>query len=131
MSYAGDLTPQQAFDMLAEQPDAVLVDVRTEAEWTFVGVPSLPGVRFVEWTQWPTGAANADFVAEAAQGLEPSQPIICLCRSGVRSVAAAQALTAAGHQAAYNVLDGFEGSHDANGHRTGGWRGAGLPWAQN
>lgn len=130
MSYAGDLTPEQAFAMLSEQPDAVLIDVRTEAEWTFVGVPSLPGVRFVEWTTWPSGAPNPDFVAQAADGLASSQPIICLCRSGVRSVAAAQALTASGYQA-YNVLDGFEGSHDAEGHRTGGWRGAGLPWAQN
>ncbi|MEL7155733.1 MAG: rhodanese-like domain-containing protein [Actinomycetota bacterium] len=130
MSYAGDLTPQEAHAMLSEQPEAILVDVRTEAEWTFVGVPTVPGVRFVEWTTWPSGAANPAFVDEAADSVVPGRPIICLCRSGVRSVAAAQALTAAGHQA-YNVLDGFEGSHDANGHRTGGWRGAGLPWAQN
>ncbi|MEM9132915.1 MAG: rhodanese-like domain-containing protein [Actinomycetota bacterium] len=131
MTYAGDLTPQEAFDMLAADTAAVLVDVRTEAEWTFVGVPSVQGTRFVEWTSWPSGRPNPEFVAQAGGGLDPGQPIICLCRSGVRSIAAANALTAAGHQAVYNVLDGFEGGHDAEGHRTGGWRGAGLPWAQN
>ncbi len=127
MTYAGDLTPQQAYDLLRERSDAVLVDVRTEAEWTFVGVPAMDGARFVEWTQWPSGAANPDFVAQASEGVDPGTPILCLCRSGVRSMAAADALTAAGHTA-YNIVDGFEGNHNADGHRDGGWRGAGLPW---
>ncbi|MEM8925805.1 MAG: rhodanese-like domain-containing protein [Actinomycetota bacterium] len=127
MSYAGDLTPQQAHALLLEQPGAVLVDVRSEAEWTFVGVPRVPGTRFVEWTSWPTGAPNPEFVAQATDGVEPGTPIVCLCRSGVRSMAAASALTRAGHTA-YNVLEGFEGDHNADGRRDGGWRGAGLPW---
>ncbi len=130
MTYAGDLTPAEAHDMLMADSTAVLVDVRTAAEWTFVGRPVVDGARFVEWTSWPTGAPNPAFVADAGNGLDPDTPIVLLCRSGVRSVAAAHALTAAGHSAVYNVLEGFEGDHDADDHRTGGWKGAGLPWTQ-
>ena len=130
MTYAGDLTPAEAHDMLMADPSAVLVDVRTAAEWTFVGRPVVDGARFVEWTSWPTGAPNPAFVQDAGDGLDPDTPIVLLCRSGVRSVTAAHELTAAGHTAVYNVLEGFEGDHDANGHRQGGWKGADLPWTQ-
>lgn len=131
MSYSGDLTPAEAHAMLQERPEAVLIDVRTEAEWTWVGVPDVPGTRFVEWNSWPSGEPNPQFVEQAGSGLDPSQPILCLCRSGARSAAAATVLTAAGHSEVYNVADGFEGGHDHQGHRTGGWRGAGLPWRQS
>jgi rhodanese-related sulfurtransferase len=106
--YAGDLTPQQAWD-LVHDTDAVLVDVRTEAEWRFVGVPAL----------------------ERLARVAGERPVVLLCRSGQRSVAAAEALTAAGAGPAWNVLDGFEGGLDEQGHRgAAGWRAVGLPWTQ-
>lgn len=109
----------------------MLVDCRTNAEWTWVGVPAVASARFVEWNQWPGGTQNPDFTAKATEGLDPDQPIVILCRSGGRSMAAAHALTAAGFTDVYNILGGFEGDVDAEGHRTGGWRGAGLPWQQS
>ena len=130
MAYAGDLTPEDAHALLLERPNAVLVDCRTQAEWTFVGVPAIPGTRFVEWSHWPEGGQNENFVKDVAGGLEPGQPIVVICRTGGRSAAAAEALTDAGFTNVYNVLDGFEGHPDVDGHRTGGWRGAGLPWQQ-
>ena len=108
----------------------MLVDVRTRAEWSFVGVPVIDGaadaVAFVEWSTFPAGTVNERFVDEVvAAGLAPGRPVYLLCRSGVLSKAAADALTA------YNILDGFEGGHDADGHRTvSGWKNAGLPWRQ-
>lgn len=137
MSYAADLTPQQAWKLLAERAGAQLVDVRTAAEWTWVGGPDLAElakqVIGIEWSRWPSGAANPDFVASLAQaGLDPADPVIFLCRSGVRSVAAAEAAAAAGYQAAYNVLGGFEGGLDEVGHRSvGGWKVSGLSWRQS
>ena len=131
MSYAGDLSPIDAHALLLEQPNAVLIDCRTQAEWSFVGVPAIPGTRLVEWTSWPTGAPNDDFVAQATEGLDQAQPIAIICRSGARSAAAAMSLADAGYTNVYNVADGFEGHVDHEGHRTGGWRGAGLPWQQS
>jgi rhodanese-related sulfurtransferase len=135
--YAGDVSPVEAFGAVTGDADALLLDVRTRAEWIYVGVPELPGpgrreVAFVEWTRYPDGAPNERFVDEArAAGARPGRPVYLLCRSGVRSVAAAHALTAAGLGPAYNVLDGFEGPHDPAGHRiVGGWKQAGLPWRQ-
>jgi len=131
MTYAGDLSPTDAHALLAEKPNAVLIDCRTQAEWTFVGVPAMPGTRLVEWTQWPGGVPNKDFVTQATEGLEADQPIVIICRSGGRSAAAGHALAAAGFTDVYNVLEGFEGDLDAQGHRSGGWRGANLPWQQS
>ncbi|QTE29638.1 rhodanese-like domain-containing protein [Pengzhenrongella sicca] len=137
--YAGDLTPQQAWDLLADDERAVLVDVRTAAEWRFVGGPDLAAIgrsaALVEWTTYPGGEANRAFADQvAAAGLAPGddRPVVFLCRSGVRSVAAARAATAAGLGPAYNILAGFEGDLDAAGHRgAAGWRAAGLPWRQS
>ena len=136
MSYAGDVTPAEAYDAVTGPDEALLVDVRSEAEWTFVGVPDLsssgrePG--FVEWSRWPGGAPNESFVDEVrALGLTEGTPVYLLCRSGVRSSAAAEALTEAGLGPAYNIGDGFEGPHDPAHHRTpGGWKNSGLPWRQ-
>ncbi len=128
MSYTGDLTPNDAYELLTSREDAILVDCRTRAEWTFVGVPVFEETRFVEWTRYPDGTQNENFVSDVAGGLTPDQPVVVICRSGARSAAGASALTAAGFTEVYNVLEGFEGDHDANMHRTGGWRGAGLPW---
>ncbi len=135
MSYAGDVTPAQAH-AAATGEDALLVDVRTRAEWTYVGVPELEGrghdVAFVEWSTFPDGRINERFVQQVVEaGLRPGRPVYLLCRSGVRSMAAASALTAAGLGPAYNVLEGFEGTHDQEGHRSvSGWKNAGLPWRQ-
>lgn len=136
MSYAGDVTPPEAYAAVTGSDDAVLVDVRTTAEWTYVGVPDLSSsgreVAFVEWSRFPGGAVNDRFVDElAAFGVRPGRPVYFLCRSGVRSVAAAEAATAAGLGPAYNVLEGFEGPVDGGGHRSvSGWRNDGLPWRQ-
>jgi rhodanese-related sulfurtransferase len=136
MSYAGDVTPAQAYAAVTGDGDALLVDVRTRAEWTYVGVPDLSAqgrhVALVEWSRFPDGSVNEAFVDEVrAAGLEPGRPVYLLCRSGVRSQAAAAALTAAGLGPAFNVLEGFEGPHDREGHRTvAGWKVAGLPWRQ-
>lgn len=135
MSYAGDVTPSEAYAAVTESEDAVLVDVRTRAEWSYVGVPRLDPQRevlLVEWQQYPDGALNDAFVDELkAAGVGEGTPVYFLCRSGVRSIAAAEAATAAGLGPAYNVLEGFEGPHDAEGHRTvAGWKVAGLPWKQ-
>jgi len=144
VSYAGDITPQQAWELLREHPEAVLVDVRTDAEWRYVGVPDTSSIDrrtvLIEWVSYPTGARNESFVDQlveagivgGAEDDEASRPVIFLCRSGVRSIAAADAATAAGIGPAYNVLDGFEGGLGADGRRgTSGWRAAGLPWTQS
>ena len=136
--YAGDLTPQEAWDVLASNPKAVLVDVRTQAEWNFVGIPDTSDIGrapvFVEWTSYPDGELNHRFVQDLLEaGVEPSAdaPVIFICRSGQRSIGAAMAATEAGIGPSYNVLEGFEGEADENGHRGHeGWRAAELPWHQ-
>jgi rhodanese-related sulfurtransferase len=139
VSYAGDITPLEAWKMLNDNPQAVLVDVRTDAEWRFVGVPDLSSIgRDVVYIEWNTsqGQRNQSFLAElkeqvpdASDGEE--RPVVFLCRSGNRSIGAAEAATEAGITPAYNVLDGFEGNLNAEGHRgETGWRAIGLPWKQ-
>ncbi|WP_323099175.1 rhodanese-like domain-containing protein [Intrasporangium sp. YIM S08009] len=136
MSYAGDVTPEQAWAALRDEPGAVLVDVRTSAEWSYVGLPDLgevgKDVVLVEWQSYPDGRVNERFVDELAEaGVDKEQPVYFLCRSGVRSVSAAEAATAAGWAQSRNVLEGFEGPHDAQRHRAvSGWKVAGLPWVQ-
>ncbi len=137
MTYAGDLTPREAWEKLENNPDAVLVDCRTRAEWAFVGVPDLEilGKRtvFAEWTTYPDGLPNPDFLAEVrAAGVTDDTEVIFICRSGHRSMGAAEAATADGIKKAYNVLDGFEGALDENDHRGAtGWRAENLPWRQS
>lgn len=135
--YAGDLRPAEAWALLKEDPRAVLVDVRTAPEWGFVGVPRLDGLGketlCISWQAYPDMARNADFAAEvAAKGVAKDQPVLLICRSGARSKAAAMALTQAGFGPCYNVAEGFEGDRDGELHRgsVGGWKVAGLPWAQ-
>ncbi|MGI9123339.1 MAG: rhodanese-like domain-containing protein [Mycobacterium sp.] len=136
MSYAGDITPQESWKLLSDNPDAVLVDVRTEAEWKWVGVPDLTGVgKQVVFVEWNTSAGrNENFVADLiAAGVTPGErPVIFLCRSGNRSIPAAEAATAAGIGPSYNMLEGFEGQLDEAAHRgVTGWRAEGLPWKQS
>jgi rhodanese-related sulfurtransferase len=139
--YAGDISAQQAWDLLQAESRAQLVDVRTMAEWNFVGLPDLSGlgrrVHCIEWQSFPTMAVNPAFAAEAeaavtAAGADKSSPILFICRSGARSRAAAVALAAAGFAKAYNVAGGFEGDPDGERHRgnINGWKAARLPWRQ-
>jgi len=141
-SYAGDITPKEAWDLLMATPTAQLVDVRTLAEWSFVGLPDLSQLRrqvhCIEWQSFPEGAVNPGFAAEAAAavtgaGADKDSPVLMLCRSGARSRAAAMALTAQGFTRAYNVAGGFEGDCDGQRHRglTNGWKAAGLAWRQS
>lgn len=140
MSYAGDITPEQAWTILSENPDAVLVDVRTDAEWRFVGAPDLSSldrdVVYIEWNR-TDGTRNDGFVDDLLEkvgraGAGSERPVVFLCRSGNRSIGAAEAATEAGVGPAYNILDGFEGNLDANGHRgVTGWKAVGLPWKQS
>jgi rhodanese-related sulfurtransferase len=136
--YAGDISAAEAWQQLQSDPKTQLVDVRTMAEWNFVGLPDLGAVgrkvHCVEWQSFPTGAQNPGFVAEAsaALGADTSAPVLLICRSGARSRAAAIALTRAGFEKAFNVAGGFEGDSDGEGHRgnINGWKAANLPWRQ-
>jgi len=137
MSYAGDISPEESWRLLAAEPAAGLVDVRTDAEWSYVGLPDLSELGkeplLVSWQRFPTMAVNPDFAAELERrGLRPDQPVLFLCRSGVRSRAAAIHMTALGWGPCYNIDSGFEGALNAAGHRgaLSGWKAAGLPWKQ-
>ena len=127
--YAGDISPQTACAWW-QAGAAVLVDVRSDAEREWVGF--VPGAAAVAWKQWPGMAPNAAFDAELRAAAQGGKPLVLLCRSGVRSIAAARRATELG-LTAYNILKGFEGNADALGHRgnSGGWRHHGLPWRQN
>lgn len=127
--YAGDISPQQAFEWWRGQ-QAVLVDIRTQAERAWVGF--IPGVLGIEWKIWPGMAVNADFGAQLQVAVPPGSTVMLLCRSGIRSIPAAQKAQALGFRA-FNILEGFEGDPDAQSHRStvGGWRKLGLPWQQN
>ncbi|MFB7876765.1 MULTISPECIES: rhodanese-like domain-containing protein [unclassified Nocardia] len=137
MTYAGDITPEKAWEILTEHPGAVLVDVRTEGEWAQIGIPDTSSIErpahFIEWVDG-TGARNPEFGAQLEQALAgrpDDAPVVFLCRSGQRSIGAATVATAAGIAPSYNVLDGFEGGPDAFGRRGSvGWRAVGLPWRQ-
>ncbi len=135
--FVGDVSCGEAWRALAESESAVLVDVRTRAEWSYVGLPDLSSLKRpviqVEWQSFPGGERNPAFVDEViARGVGPERPVYLLCRSGVRSRAAAEALAARGYTT-YNITDGFEGQIDAAGHRGvgNGWKVAGLPWKQS
>jgi len=128
-SYAGDVSPPLAWQWV-QAGEAVLVDVRTDAEREWVGF--VPGAVAVAWKQWPGMALNPAFDDQIRAAAAGGRKLVLLCRSGVRSIAAAQRATALGLEA-YNILEGFEGDPDAHAHRgqTGGWRHHGLPWRQN
>ena len=141
MDYTGDVGCKETFSALAEDAAAQLVDVRSAAEWNFVGVPDLQQLGkqplLVEWQVFPAMAIDPEFANKTiAQldtlGVSKDAPIYFLCRSGVRSQSAAIALIASGYTKAYNVLGGFEGSPDGDRHRgnVNGWKFDGLPWEQ-
>jgi len=131
LSYEGELTPGEAYRVLQSAPAARLVDVRTQAEWDFVG--RIPGAVEIEWESYPDGKRNPSFVEQLCEQIDPEALVMFICRSGSRSHHAAIAAAAAGFTRSYNVLEGFEGKKDASSHRNsvGGWRVGGLPWSQN
>jgi len=135
--YTGDVAPATAWKILSEHKDAVLVDVRTRAEWNYVGLPDLDPIAkkpaLLEWQVFPSMQPNPEFVAALSGAIaNKDAPLLFLCRSGARSAAAAKAMTAAGYSTCLNVADGFEGPLDAQAKRgsAGGWKAAGLPWRQ-
>jgi len=139
--YAGDIAASEAWRVLSHDAGAVMVDVRTRAEWSFVGLPDLSGLGketlTVEWQVFPAMSLNQNFAAEVeallAARADKQAPVLFLCRSGARSRAAATLMTARGVGPCYNVAGGFEGDLDAARHRssTNGWKAAGLPWVQS
>jgi sulfur dioxygenase len=126
--YAGDVTPELAFQWW-QSGEAVLVDIRTDAERDWVGV--VPGSVNIEWKHWPGMQIRAEFDQELRAKVPPGSKIVMLCRSGIRSIASSRRATELGYEA-YNVLEGFQGDPDDHGHRDslGGWRVRGLPWRQ-
>jgi rhodanese-related sulfurtransferase len=130
LPYYGAIQPREAQGLLAAFPNARLIDVRTRPEWEYVG--HVPGSILIEWNTYPAGR-NPRFLEELrAAATDPDAPLLFLCRSGQRSDSAARAAAAAGYRMAFNVLEGFEGPKDPEGHRStlSGWRKAGLPWVQ-
>ena len=136
-NYAGDVTPQTAWDALGNTPSARLIDVRTQPEWSFVGIPDLTPigkkVALASWQVYPSMAVDAEFTGKVKAQLGDKGPLYFLCRSGARSRAAAIAMTEAGFGPCFNVSGGFEGDKDASSHRgtATGWKAAGLPWTQD
>jgi rhodanese-related sulfurtransferase len=135
--YAGDVAPATAWKILSENKDAVLIDVRTRAEWNYVGLPELASIgkkpALLEWQVFPTMQQNPEFVSTLGNAVADKEtPLLFLCRSGARSAAAARAMTAAGYSTCINVAEGFEGPLDAEGQRgsAAGWKATGLPWRQ-
>ena len=133
------LTPKQAFALIEENPRAILIDVRSNMEFLFVGHPK--GAIHIPWIDEPDWEVNPNFVRQIRELMlggiicdegDGCAPIILICRSGKRSVEAGQALLQAGLRDVYNVLEGFEGELDESHQRSslGGWRFEGLPWEQ-
>lgn len=140
--YAGDVRPSVAWRVLETDDRAQLVDVRTAAEWSYVGNPDLTAVERevvrIEWQSFPEMQVDPAFSRKLAEalaerGVTADTPVFFICRSGARSARAAQAATAAGFGQAYNVASGFEGQPDDKRHRgtVNGWKAEGLPWTQN
>jgi rhodanese-related sulfurtransferase len=132
-----DASPAATWQAIQSDPEAVLVDVRTDAEWNFVGVPDLSAagkqVALIPWQVYPSMQVNGSFLDHLRKaGITPLNKIYFLCRSGARSLAAAQAAESAGFAQVFNVADGFEGPPDAEGHRgqVAGWKASDLPWRQ-
>ncbi len=127
--YAGDINPELAWQWV-QSGQATMVDIRSDAERAWVGfVPGVPGVNY---KIWPGMAVNPDFDAQLQAVASKNKKVLLLCRSGIRSIPAAQRAAALGFEA-YNILEGFEGDPNAQAHRStlGGWRFLGLPWQQN
>jgi rhodanese-related sulfurtransferase len=138
VSYAGDVSVLEAWGILKSDPAAVLIDVRTDAEWAYVGMPDLTelgkDVKRISWITFPAMAPNPNFISELSNTVaDKNTTLLFLCRSGVRSIATSISATEAGYQNSHNVLCGFEGDKDDQAHRgySAGWKAEGLPWTQS
>ncbi len=134
----GDVSAVAAWKAIEAEPAAQLVDVRTTAEWSYVGLPDLESLGkraiLIPWQEFPSGEINADFAGDLERsGVTHDHPLYFICRSGARSLAAARAAEAAGFARVFNVSDGFEGPPDGQGHRglIAGWKAGGLTWRQS
>jgi rhodanese-related sulfurtransferase len=131
LPYAGAVTPSEAYELLQSDPAVHLIDVRTNAERDWVGQVAIRPEQLhpVQWNLYPS-KPNPEFLGELATAVTPDKILLFLCRSGVRSRAAAQLATEHGYTQCFDILEGFEGDKDADGHRktVGGWCRAGLPW---
>lgn len=136
-----DVTVLEVWARLGRDPKSVMIDVRTRAEWAYVGLPDLSGIgkqlMAIEWQSFPDNRINPGFVAEVKQaldaaGVEKDAEIFFICRSGGRSRMAAQVMAEAGYLRCRNVTEGFEGPLNVFRHRgsASGWKVAGLPWVQ-
>jgi len=130
LGYQGALTPPEAYYLSQHLEGAVLVDVRSAAEWQFVGV--VPGALRIELRTFPGMQPNPQFSAQLQGAVDKQAVLLLMCRSGVRSHEAAVLAAAAGYSRVYNVLEGFEGDKDGQEHRgnLSGWKAHGLPWIQ-
>ncbi|QGZ54420.1 rhodanese-like domain-containing protein [Paraburkholderia acidiphila] len=132
LPYAGAVSPAEAFELLQLDPRARLVDVRTRAELDWVGRPVVGDGQYshVEWTRYPGGVPNTEFLTQLKSAVEADAPVLFLCRSAARSKLAAIEAAKAGFTKAYDLLEGFEGDKDGQGHRktVTGWCFRGLPW---
>ena len=130
--YAGAVTPREAYELVQANPRVKLIDVRTNAERDWVGRVVLPEGQHgaVQWSTWPGGVPNPEFVQQLDAVAGKDDVLLFLCRSGVRSRHAATLATQHGYANSYDILEGFEGDKDGEGHRktVGGWCKAGLPW---
>ena len=129
LPYRGALTPKEAWTLVQNLANTRLVDVRSKAEWQLIG--RIPGAIEVEFKQFPDWKPNSAFIDDLQRQLRLDDNVLFLCRSGVRSDAAAKALLAEGFKSIFNVLEGLEGDLDENKHRLkNGWKNSGLPWQQ-
>ena len=132
LPYAGAVTPREAYALLQSDLRARLIDVRTNAERDWVGRVAVPDARHgaVQWNVYPGGTPNPHFLEQLGQQAGRDDVLLFLCRSGVRSRHAARCATENGYRHAYDILEGFEGDKDTDGHRknVNGWCKAGLPW---
>jgi rhodanese-related sulfurtransferase len=128
LPYAGAMTPHEAFDILQENPQALLVDVRSQAELDLVG--RIPTAINIEWAYYPGMVSNPDFAKQLTERVGINQTVIFMCRTGGRSHNAAAVAVTLGYAQAYNMLEGFEGEANSLQQRTtiNGWKHAGLPW---
>ncbi len=141
MSYGGEITVAECWELLSQSRETVLIDVRTNAEWAYVGVPALPksmnSVIGQQWQVFPNMSVDPEFADKLVATLNDNQlgedaKLCFLCRSGVRSLAAAKTMWERGYKNSYNITHGFEGDLDSDGHRgnANGWKAHKLPWQQ-
>ena len=132
LPYAGAILPAEAFELLQLDPSVRLVDVRTRAELDWVGRPAIDTAQYahIEWIHYPGSVPNTAFIQQLREVAAPDTPVLFLCRSAARSKLAAVLAQKEGFTMAFDLLEGFEGDKDGQGHRKtiSGWCFRGLPW---